>query len=627
MESILIVDDEKLNLKTLSALLKREYVAILAKNGEQGIAKAEKYQPELILLDIVMPGMDGFEVLKRLKANPATADIPVIILTGTTDSDKEELGLNLGACDYVHKPFNSAILKARIRTHISLQNQKRNLNNLTDQLKRANAAKSRFVANMSHEIRTPLTSVIGFAEALKHGDINQSEMHSVIGHIDRNGRHLLSLINDILDFSKIEADQLQLMPSRVLLFDLLEDIQTLVLGLPKSDAVEFELVTHFPLPKLIWVDLMRVRQVLVNLLSNAFKFTQKGQVTLDVSFDEQQQLLCFKVIDTGVGIEQVCKEKLFKPFSQADSNIQHQFGGTGLGLSISAYLAEKMAGTLSVESEPQQGSVFTFELNLTELEENELLLEKAQVPADSYSTDVEQNLTGNILVAEDDASIQKLIEVLLSRLGLTVTMVENGEQALEKIIESHFDMVFLDVQMPVMSGLETIKIVRQLGYEHLPIVALSAHVVRDEIDKYYQSGFDDFVAKPVERKHLLAVLIKFLATDHQHKAQQFDIRLPANAEKQLVDEFLRNLPCMSVELSQACDNKDLQTISKVTHRLKGSAFTFNYNEIGALASKIELSTIQGHNWQSIADDVGKLAELVSTVNKASGNRTKPHLND
>ncbi|WP_016954856.1 response regulator [Catenovulum agarivorans] len=611
MESILIVDDEKLNLKTLSALLKREYVAILAKNGEQALSKAEKFQPDLILLDILMPGMDGFEVLRRLKSNPDTSDIPVIILTGTTAIEKEELGLNLGACDYVHKPFNSAILKARIRTHISLQKQKRNLNNLTEQLKRANDAKSRFVANMSHEIRTPLTSVLGFAEALKNGEISQAEVDTVIHHIDRNGRHLLSLINDILDFSKIEADQLELMPARVELFELIEDIETLVLGMPKNQQVEFKLECEFPLPRLIWIDLIRVRQILVNLLSNAFKFTKEGSVTLNINYDAPQRILKFHVIDTGIGIEQDSKDKLFQPFAQADSKVQHQFGGTGLGLNISAYLAEKMAGNLSLTSEYNKGSTFTFEMNLIELDDNDLLLEQPSLLSSVDKSSVSNSLTGSVLVAEDNPSIQKLVEVLLNHLGITVTLVDNGEQAIEKIIEQQFDAVLMDVQMPVMSGTETVAMIRQLGYTDLPVIALSAHVVRGEIDKFYQAGFDDFVAKPVERKHLLSVLLKHLTAHQAIEINKLDITLPSNVEDQLTSEFVKGLPELASALDKASKQQDLQALGKITHNLKGSANTFNFVDIGELASKIEQSAIQGQSWQSIAADVEKLIQLTS----------------
>ena len=613
MESILIVDDEKLNLKTLSALLKREYIAILAKNGEQALSKAEKFQPDLILLDILMPEMDGFEVLKRLKANPDTSDIPVIILTGTTATDKEELGLNLGACDYVHKPFNSAILKARIRTHISFQKQRRNLNKLTEELKLANDAKSRFVANMSHEIRTPLTSVIGFAEALKNGEICQTEMDNVVNHIDRNGRHLLSLINDILDFSKIEADQLELMPTRVELFELIEDIQTLVMGFPKADGVEFKLDCQFPLPKIIWVDLMRMRQILVNLLSNAFKFTQQGSVSLNITYDNNQRILRFDVVDTGVGIEQKCKEKLFKPFSQADSNVQHQFGGTGLGLSISAYLAEKMAGSLSVQSEFQKGSCFSFEVNLIELDGNELLFSLPQSSQSAVTTSSQIQLTGSVLIAEDNPSIRKLIEVLLTRMGLSVTSVENGEQAIESLLENNFDLIMMDVEMPVMSGVETVRMIRQLGYDDLPVIALSAHVVRDEIEKFHRAGFDDFVAKPVERKRLLAALYKYLAPASSANLadSHMDIALDHKVEQQFTEDFVSGLPAMVIALKNASNTQNIDELSKITHNLKGSASTFNFAEIGELASKIEQSAIQGQSWQSIAGDLEKLIQLTS----------------
>ncbi|MER2493501.1 response regulator [Catenovulum sediminis] len=610
MESILIVDDEKLNLKTLSALLKRDYVAILAKNGVQALEKAEKYQPDLILLDILMPEMDGFEVLTRLKENTATKEIPVIILTGAQSTEKEEQGLMLGACDYVFKPFNTAILKARIKTHIALQKQKRNLSALTDQLKKANAAKSRFVANMSHEIRTPLTSVLGYAEALKNGEVATNDFEIAVNHIDSNGRHLLSLINDILDFSKIEADQLELMPEKCQLFELLNDLINLASGMPKSADVEFKTDFIFPLPEYIWVDSVRFRQIFVNLLSNAFKFTNTGFVKLSCAFDTEAFQLRITVEDSGIGIAKEEQEKLFAPFLQIHSGDKFDnLNGTGLGLNISQYLIEKMGGEIQLSSQLEYGTLFSVVLNLTELENNALIY---SVPSAKHTIKQKlscQKLSGRVLVAEDNLAIRQLIQMVLSHVGIDVVAVENGELAIEELIASHFDLIFLDVQMPVMDGLETLAMIRQLGYQEMPILALSAHVIKDEIESFLKAGFDDFVAKPVERHVLLDALLKYLGGTNDRQMADLSLELDKSVESELKNTFLTELNDMQLELSEAKKKQSIRQLVRVAHKLKGAASTFAYADIGAAAADLEVAVRTGRNWLDIQAKLDKLLDL------------------
>jgi response regulator RpfG family c-di-GMP phosphodiesterase len=256
--NVLLVDDEKANLKVLSDLLRNDVNIQLATSGKSAIKTAIKLLPDLILLDVVMPEMDGFETILALKANPLTEDIPIIFITGLNSADKEEQGLNLGAVDYIYKPFNQEVVKARVKTQLKIVRQRCELQTLSAELSKASEIKSRFLANMSHEIRTPLTAVIGYAESILAGEVAAHEQRNAVEIINNSGQHLLSLINDILDLSKIEADKLIIEQQPVALFKLMKDVISLMEHKAKSKGLDFCLDYHFPLPSMIVTDPTRL---------------------------------------------------------------------------------------------------------------------------------------------------------------------------------------------------------------------------------------------------------------------------------------------------------------------------------------------------------------------------------
>ena len=335
-------------------------------------------------------------------------------------------------------------------------------------------AKSMFLANMSHEIRTPLTAIIGFSEALLNVKQSKVEQLEAINTIHRTGKHLLTIINDILDLSKIEAGGLEVERVSVPLFELVEEVAAMARHQVESKSIQFFVDPSFPLPKVIQSDPVRIRQILLNLLSNAIKFTERGKITLRVRYDTENGRLALQVADTGVGIKPEHLSRIFNPFTQADAGTARRFGGTGLGLSLSKQLAEMLGGTITVESNLDQGSCFTFTLDagpvsiLINSPEEAQQVRQPSMPDDNFNL-----LTGTLLVAEDNPDNQRLIALNARYLGVEVKMVENGEMAVAEALANPYDLILMDMHMPIMDGLTAVRVLRSKGYSG-PIIALTA---------------------------------------------------------------------------------------------------------------------------------------------------------
>jgi len=391
-QSILIVDDNPNNLEVLARILTDfGYQVAVALDGETAIEQVEYYQPDLILLDIMMPGIDGFETCRRLKANLLTAEIPIIFLTALSDSENKVNGLSMGAVDYISKPFQSEEVLARMKIHLKLYSLTKKLEQQNQLLEEkvelrtvellaakevaeaANIAKSQFLANMSHELRTPLNAIIGYSEMLQEEaeELEQKDLIPDLKKIHGAGKHLLGLINDILDLSKIESGKIELYLETVDISLLVREIIIMIQPLVEKNA-NFLVVNCPEDIGYMKTDLTKVRQSLFNLLSNACKFTKQGKITITIEkqnkkaeiVDGEEQkpaipYILFKVSDSGVGIAPERIEKLFQPFTQADASTTRQYGGTGLGLAITRKLSRIMGGDTFVESEVGKGSTFT----------------------------------------------------------------------------------------------------------------------------------------------------------------------------------------------------------------------------------------------------------------------------
>lgn len=374
----------------------------------------------------------------------------------------------------------------------------------------ANEAKSRFLANMSHEIRTPLGAVLGFAELLLDDDQTEQQRLDCVHAIRRNGRLLLDLINDILDLSKVEAGHLEVEAKPCSLLDLVVELQTLFKPEALKRHLQYQIDVAPDLPRWIATDPIRLRQVLINLIGNAMKFTERGKVQVQLSRDNQH-LVC-RVADSGIGIRTEDAEKLFTPFMQADTTIARRFGGTGLGLALSRNLARALGGDVRLaSSEPGHGSVFECRVELRTPSTSSPPSHRASMcsapsttlgasPAEARPLDHVE-----ILAVDDSPDNRLLLKRLLQKTGAHVTLAENGIDAVSLALRGGFDVVLMDIQMPIMDGYEATRTLRAQGYRG-PIIALTAHAMKEERDVILDAGCDRHVAKPIDRDDLIEAI-------------------------------------------------------------------------------------------------------------------------
>jgi len=399
----------------------------------------------------------------------------------------------------------------------------------------ASAAKSEFLANMSHEIRTPMTAILGYADLLGREDPPTEDADRVAAEaIKRNGAHLLALINDILDLSRIEAGKLVIDHEPVAPGAIAEDATTLLAERAREKGLDLETVFDTPIPSEIRTDPVRLRQILVNLLGNAVKFTDRGRVVLRLTHDERERLLHFRVEDTGVGVPHELQSTLFDAFTQADASTTRRFGGSGLGLRISQRLARLLGGDVRLErSDPKRGSVFTLELpapaaaeRVTPGRETTSDADASQAPTAPPQTTAKAEpalgpLAGaRILYIEDGPDNQRLVSIILSKSGAEVEIADNGAAGLAALCEGAdpegallspppFDLVLTDMQMPIMDGYTAVAAYRRKG-GRLPVIALTAHAMRGDHDKCLAAGCDDYASKPVDRVALVALCSTWL---------------------------------------------------------------------------------------------------------------------
>jgi signal transduction histidine kinase/FixJ family two-component response regulator len=443
----------------------------------------------------------------------------------------------------------------------------------------ANQAKSNFLSLMSHEIRTPLTSIIGYSELALSSKYDPKVSVKALTTIHRNSRHLLTLINDILDLSKIESEKLILELISTPVLTIIEDAASIVRGNAIDKKVTFNIEHQWPLPTAVYADPTRLRQVLINLLGNAIKFTQKGSVTLRVSY--QNAALSFEIKDTGIGMTELQQANLFQKFSQADSSTTRNFGGSGLGLYLSKKIALVMGGGIIVSSELGIGSCFILTVNA---KQDGIKFSNAppKIEKNAYTHKGIKQLTGHVLLVDDYDDNRDFIGALLTSFGLTVDYAKNGEKGVEKALHGDFDLILMDIQMPVMDGIEAIKLLKNIGCGS-PIIALTANAMSHEIKSYLTAGFDDFLSKPIETAIFYNKITKYLATKKSKitdKSNDFDLTA-------LTKSYQNSLINVVNKLKKAQSNNDWHTLEKICHQIKGAAPSFGFKKIGEYATIIE----------------------------------------
>jgi PAS domain S-box-containing protein len=374
----------------------------------------------------------------------------------------------------------------------------------------ANRSKSEFLANMSHEIRTPMTAILGYADLVAEGIQDPATMEHV-RTIRRNGDYLLEIINDILDLSKIEAGKFELNHQLFSPHSIVEDVRSIMEVRAAEQNIQLGVQYQGLIPNSVLSDPKRLKQVLINLVGNAIKFTPRGRVCISVSYSKVDQKLRFQVIDTGIGISEQQRHKLFEPFSQGDGNVNREFGGTGLGLAISRRLTEMLGGEISVESQLGKGSTFT--VTITPKNANHLTLidpntsrpqNKIEVPT------MDVSVQGHVLVVDDRREIRFLSKKILSDAGAEVSEAEDGQIAVRMVSDAlvsgkSIDLILLDMQMPRLDGYQTAQKLRELGFKK-PIVALTADAMQGDMSRCLQSGCNDYLSKPIDKSQMLALV-------------------------------------------------------------------------------------------------------------------------
>jgi signal transduction histidine kinase len=524
--NILIVDDRPENIIALEALLQRSDINLISTtNPNEALRLSWEMDIAIAMVDVQMPEMDGFELVEILKSNPRTKDILIIFVTAISKETKYAVkGLNTGAVDYLYKPLDPFVTSAKVDSFIQFVRNQREVKKQNKELEayqkelikakelaeQGKRIKENFLANMSHEIRTPINGIIGIAKLLKNTGLNEEQLE-MVNLLQISSDSLLGVINDVLDLSKIESGKFKINRTETNIVNICNAVVNL-LRIPSIEK-KLELITELDpeLPKLVLADSLRLNQILMNLIGNAIKFTDQGNVTLKVAVLDRKGnnlQIRFSVSDTGIGIAKDHIEKIFETFEQADEQTTIKFGGTGLGLSIVKNLAKLKGGTLEVKSEEHKGSTFSFtnwyEV-LKDTAETVTIIEKTLEPFKGVK----------ILVAEDNPINKFLLVKILKSWEIELDVVENGKDAINMLKENDYSLILMDTFMPIMNGLDAIKLIREgyaPGKENTPIITFSAAVLDTDKETAMAAGANDVISKPFEPAILHQKITDFTTT-------------------------------------------------------------------------------------------------------------------
>lgn len=495
----------------------------------------------------------------------------------------------------------------------------------------ASQAKSSFLANMSHEIRTPLNAILGFADLLRCGGErnDEAEKQDFLETIHRSGEHLLTLVNDILDLTKIEAGQMDYEKVPFSPHQIIAEVMSVMRARSQGKGLGMEYHWYGAIPETITSDPARFRQLLLNLVGNAVKFTERGAIQAVARLDEERSELTVDIIDTGIGIPAGVCETIFKPFTQADSSVTRRFGGTGLGLSISRHLAAALGGRITVQSEVGKGSTFSVTIATGPLAGVRMLDHPvSDIVTSPRSEPAPQSIRldgRSILVVDDGETNRKLIRLVLTRAGADVCLAENGLEAVTASREQEFDLILMDMQMPLMDGYTAAARMRENGCDR-PIVALTAHAMRGDSERCLEAGCSDYLTKPINPEKLIEKISKILGTANvpenarpnaESACSLNDVvtsELPMDDQEfaDIVVEFVERYRMKLTEMHEACLAEDWQTLAELAHWLAGAGGSAGFPVLTQSARKLEL-LLHKNQFDQVEDQLEQLDHLLLLI--------------
>lgn len=715
---VLYAEDEEAIRSIFARVLGKLVIELyVAEDGEEALRLYKEHRPDIIITDVRMPKMTGFEMVSVVRSENKI--IPIVAVTAHNDAEHFLEAIRLGVTSFLVKPIDTdELIKTLEYVNNIVKLQKENtqktlqLEEALIKARLAEKAKGDFLAAMSHEIRTPLNAILGFTELLKDVD-NKALRDEYLAIIESNGKNLLYIINDILDYSKIESGSFEI---ENIEFEPLGEFEPVVdLFAIKAYEKKIELLSFIDprLPKKLIGDPLRIRQILSNLLSNALKFTPENKnifiniTTVDTS-DSHAKIL-FEVKDEGIGISKEKLKTIFNPFSQAEAGTARKYGGTGLGLSISSSLSLLMNSILKVESEVGVGSRFWFELELDIVEmepsiqltgkkafickfiENENIkellkrylesmninvlsepigvdvaflsdnaspdlicnnLKKVKLTNDPFlyedknavfimrpplsATKIKKSFTecektecfnttsnshidvktdSKILVADDNSINQKLITAVLKKYGIDTVLASNGREAVELFFANEYPLVFVDIQMPIMDGIEAMRAMKKKR-TNAKIVALTAHANSGDREMFLQEGFDGYLQKPLDEKELVKIL-KVVFADKQtdyFAILQEALGLERSDIAQLLEEFVIDFASELAMMREAVNEKRMDNLFEVSHKVKGAAANLRLEDIRKIAYEIEQNAKEKNLSFDYTSRLDKLEKCVASIN-------------
>jgi signal transduction histidine kinase/HPt (histidine-containing phosphotransfer) domain-containing protein len=516
-------------------LLQSGLDVVISRTKEEGLSKARATMPDVIIVGADVVGGGAIEFVTSVKSDRALESIPCLVLCDEQSRLRVRSGaFSAGSLGSVMFPIIKEELLAQVGvmakltqtiatmqenavslavSNFELSETRSLLEEKTKQLEKSSTFKSEFLAKMSHELRTPLTGMLGFAQRLLEMSPSDPNHKDAVSTIMRNGDHLLELINDILDLSKIEAGKLDITLQSTSPVDVLHDVKALMQIRAEQKGIALSIEALDDIPEKIVSDPMRLKQIILNLVGNAIKFTQRGSVRVVLSCNKDQETMQFQVIDTGMGMSAEAKDRLFQAFVQGDTDVTRKFGGTGLGLTISLQLAQMLGGSISVDSILGMGSSFKVVIKTGSLEGIGFLspadIDRARSKALDARNFESIKLAGRVLIAEDNADSRKVLEYYIKKAGAEIIFVDNGMDAVNRAISDSPDLVMMDMQMPIMDGYDATRKLRGQGFTK-PVIAITANALSSEIKKCMDAGCSHAQPKPFNWPSLFGLLNEFI---------------------------------------------------------------------------------------------------------------------